>query len=393
MAVDHRTDATAVARPRVLAGPVPAAGRGPATSSHRPQPIRRGRVAVGGRRRGGVVAPGSGAARPRRARPSRHGRRPVPPVARACRSTRNRETTTAGLRSLVGRAFSPRQVDRVRHELRDHIDGLLDGMAGRVVDVHDELGHEVPLFSICAFLGIPVEDRERIDAFMVGTEEGFSYPMTPEKQARADAGIVALYDYSAELVDRRRQSSGDDLVSALVVAEVEGDRLTHDELLAMIVNLIGGAVGSSDAGIANMVHLMATEPAEADLVRRDPALVARVRRGGAALPAAVPLDPAQGPRARRGRRRAPRHRRHGVAEPAGREPRPRAVRRSRPVRGRPPAGASSELRLRTALLPRAGACPSQPQRDGGRPVGPLGRRRRDRRAGAHVPFDPAERFV
>jgi cytochrome P450 len=176
------------------------------------------------------------------------------------------------LRSLVGRAFSPRQVDRVRTMLRHHIDGLLDGMAGRVVDVHDELGHEVPLFSICAFLGIPVEDRERIDAFMVGTEEGFSYPMTPEKQARADAGIVALYAYSAELVDRRRRSSGDDLVSALVVAEVEGERLTHDELLAMIVNLIGGAVGSSDAGIANMVHLMATEPAEAELVRRDAAL-------------------------------------------------------------------------------------------------------------------------
>jgi cytochrome P450 len=177
------------------------------------------------------------------------------------------------LRSLVGRAFSPRQVDRVRTMLRGHIDGLLDGMEGRVVDVHAELGHEVPLFSICAFLGIPVGDRERIDAFMVGTEEGFSYPMTAEKQARADVGIAALYEYSAELIDRRRTSSGDDLVSALVTAEDEGDRLTHDELLAMIVNLIGGAVGSSDAAIANMVHLMATEPAEIDHVRRDPALV------------------------------------------------------------------------------------------------------------------------
>jgi cytochrome P450 len=177
------------------------------------------------------------------------------------------------LRSLVGRAFSPRQVERVRVQLRAHLDNLLEGTAGRTVDVHAELGHEAPLFSICAFLGIPVEDRERIDGFMVGTEEGFSYPMTSEKQARADAGIDALYGYASELIDRRRRSTGDDLVSGLVLAEIEGDRLTHDELLAMIVNLIGGAVGSSDAGIANMVHLLATEPHEADVARGEPALV------------------------------------------------------------------------------------------------------------------------
>jgi cytochrome P450 len=131
----------------------------------------------------------------------------------------------------------------------------------------------VPLFSICTFLGIPVHDRERIDEFMVGTEEGFSFPMTDEKQARANGGIVALYEYTAELVARRRAEPGDDLVSALVQVEEAGDRLSHDELMAMVVNLIGGAVGSSDAGIANLVHLMAKEPAEVDRVRRDPGLV------------------------------------------------------------------------------------------------------------------------
>jgi cytochrome P450 len=179
----------------------------------------------------------------------------------------------ARLRGLVGRAFSPRQVSRVRAQLTSYTEALVDAFGSDELEVHTQLGHEVPLFSICAFLGIPVQDRERIDEFMVGTEEGFSYPMTPEKQARADGGIVALYDYTTELVECRRAAPGDDLVSELSAVEDAGDRLSHDELLAMVVNLIGGAVGSSDAGIANMVHLMATEPGALDEVRADHSLV------------------------------------------------------------------------------------------------------------------------
>jgi len=180
------------------------------------------------------------------------------------------------LRALVGRAFSPRQVERVRSVVRDNVRRLLDDFAdGAEIEVHRDLGHRVPLASICAFLGIPDDDRERIDGFMVGTEEGFSFPMTPDKQARADAGIEALYDYGADLVARRQRHPGDDLVSALIEAEVEGDRLSRDELLAMVVNLIGGAVGSSDAGIANMVLLLAEHPDTADTVHRDPALAGR----------------------------------------------------------------------------------------------------------------------
>jgi cytochrome P450 len=177
------------------------------------------------------------------------------------------------LRSLVGRAFSPRQVERVRRELALHAQAVVMALGDAEVEVHRDLGGEIPRFSICTFLGIPVEDRARIEQFMVGTEEGFSVPMTADKQARADGGIVALYEYVGELVDRRRAAPGDDLVSALISVEADGDRLSTEELLAMVVNLIGGAVGSSDAGIANLVELMATEPVEVQQVREDPALV------------------------------------------------------------------------------------------------------------------------
>ena len=177
------------------------------------------------------------------------------------------------LRALVTRAFSPRQVERVRGEIAVDAARIIEDLGVGPFDVHEAIGHEVPLHSICAFLGIPRDDAARIDRFMVGTEEGFSFPMTAEKQARADAGIDALYGYVTELVERRTAEPGDDLVTELIAAEIEGDRLSREELLAMVVNLIGGAVGSSDAGIANMAHLIATEPAEAALVRQDLDLV------------------------------------------------------------------------------------------------------------------------
>ncbi len=177
------------------------------------------------------------------------------------------------LRRLVGRAFTPMQVQRVRPLARENAHRLLDGVAARgEMDVQLDYARDVPLFTICAFLGIPDADRHEIEALHFGTEEGFGWPMTPERRRRAEDGIVGLYDYTRRLVERRRIDPQDDLVSALVHVEEEGDRLTEAELYAMVVNLIGGAIGSSQAAIANAAYLFAKNPDEAALLRGDPEL-------------------------------------------------------------------------------------------------------------------------
>jgi cytochrome P450 len=177
------------------------------------------------------------------------------------------------LRALVGRAFTPMQVQRVRPLVRAHAQRLLDAVAADgTMDVQEQYARDIPLFSICVFLGIPEEDRDEIEALHFGTEEGFGWPMTPERRARAEAGIVGLYDHARRLVERRRREPQDDLLTALIAAEEHGDRLSEDELLAMVVNIIGGAIGSTSSAVANAAYLFATHPAQADLLRARPDL-------------------------------------------------------------------------------------------------------------------------
>ena len=140
-------------------------------------------------------------------------------------------------------------------------------------DVVADYAHDLPLWLLCQFLGLPLEDYTDIATFLVGTEEGFAEPMTPERRARAEGGIVALYSYVGGLVNDRLAHPREDLISDLVQSEREG-RLDRAELLALVVNVIGGAVGSTRAAIANSVYLLLAHRDQAAWVRDD---LSRVR--------------------------------------------------------------------------------------------------------------------
>jgi cytochrome P450 len=177
------------------------------------------------------------------------------------------------LRALVGRAFTPRRVERLRSELYERAKGILDAAAVEGhFDVVSDYSHDLPLWLLCQFLGLPIEDYAEISTFLVGTEEGFAEPMTPERRTRAEAGIVSLHAYVEGLVDERLAHPREDLISDLVQSEREG-RLDRAELLALVVNVIGGAVGSTRAAIANSVFLLLAHREQAAWVRDDPSRV------------------------------------------------------------------------------------------------------------------------
>jgi cytochrome P450 len=177
------------------------------------------------------------------------------------------------LRSTVGRAFTPRRVEVLRNELAARARGILDAASDAgSFDVVADYANDLPLWLLCRFMGIPLGDYADLATFLVGTEEGFAEPMTPERRARAEAGIVALYAYVDHLVADRRAHAREDLVSDLVEAQRDG-HLSPDELSALVVNVIGGAVGSTRAAIANSVHLLLSHRDHARWVADDPARV------------------------------------------------------------------------------------------------------------------------
>lgn len=174
-------------------------------------------------------------------------------------------------RSLVARAFTPRRVERLRASLRTHASRLLDAAASGdgTFDVARDYAADLPLWLICEFLGLPVESRDEIDEFLTGTEEAFVDPMTPERREPAETGIVALAGFVERLVAERSRLPAEDLVSDLLEAERDG-RVDRAELVALVVNVIGGAVGSSRVGIANAILLLLSHPEQAQWVGQDP---------------------------------------------------------------------------------------------------------------------------
>ena len=174
------------------------------------------------------------------------------------------------LRSTVVRTFTPMRVERLRASLADHARTMLTAARRHgSFDVVTDYASDLPLWLICEFLGLPVDAREEIATFLEGTESGFTDPLTPEKRQVAEDGVVALGRFVGGLIAEREAAPREDLVSDLLDAEREG-RLDRDELVALVVNVLGGAVGSSRAAIANSVLLLVGHPEQAAWVSADP---------------------------------------------------------------------------------------------------------------------------
>jgi cytochrome P450 len=181
------------------------------------------------------------------------------------------------LRGCVARAFTPRRVEPLRARLREHARETIEiARASGSFDVVRDYAFDLPLWLICEYLGLPQGSRGEIGAFLTGTEAAFTDPLTAEARAEAETGIVALARYVEALVAERCVQRREDLVSDLLDAEAEG-RLSRDELVALVVNVIGGAVGSSRAAIANSIAVLLQHPQQAAWLAEDPA--ARLRGG------------------------------------------------------------------------------------------------------------------
>ena len=192
-------------------------------------------------------------------------------------------------RALVAPAFRPKLLARWEHELvRRVVDELIDSFAplGRADLVH-RLTFAFPVRVIARILGLPDRDSQQFQRWSI---ELISIIVNWD---RGIAASNALRDYFAERVAERRVQPGDDLISDLVATEVDGRRLTDDEIFAFLRLLLPAGVETTYRSLGNLLFALLTQPDQLDDVVRKPELRAAAIEEGLRWEAPVVMIPRQ----------------------------------------------------------------------------------------------------
>jgi len=176
------------------------------------------------------------------------------------------------LRMLVSRAFTPRSVERLRADAVALTDGAYATLArdggGDLVRAFGT----VPMRVMCRLLGVPEGDVEVFGTWADALSPTFTF-MDDEQIAAATDAVVALLGYVDELAEHRRGDPADDVITALLHAEADGERLTRDELVDMVANLIVGGHDTTASQLGCTLLTLLRHPDEAARVRDDGSLV------------------------------------------------------------------------------------------------------------------------
>src|SRR6185436_16512574 len=177
------------------------------------------------------------------------------------------------LRGLLSRAFTPRQVARVRPITEDLANELVGAaLETGEVDLYDAFAQRLPLQVICGLLAIPSIDHHAVGEWTAALSLATATP-TPEARIGADRAIVAFDEYVSALIAERRARPGDDLLSELIAVEQSADRLSKDELVAMVVQMLYAGHETTRNLIGNGLYTLLQHPAQLARLRREPALL------------------------------------------------------------------------------------------------------------------------
>jgi cytochrome P450 len=175
------------------------------------------------------------------------------------------------LRKLVAGAFTARRIEALRPRIQQLTDALLDGFAadGRA-DLVRRLAYPLPIAVICELLGVPAGDR---DDFRRWADTMFRPGAGTAGPADAQDGAKQLWRYIHDLVTVKRDRPADDLLTALLAAHEDDDRLSYDEVVANGRLLLHAGYDTTANFIGNAVLALLLDPAKAAELRADPELL------------------------------------------------------------------------------------------------------------------------
>jgi cytochrome P450 len=178
------------------------------------------------------------------------------------------------LRRLVAGAFTPRAIAGLEPWIREVTVRLLtaaDGAAG--FDLIDALAFPLPITVICHLLGVPAEDQAQFRAWGHDVAASLDPQTAVTARAQTRAAELALTGYLQALVRQRRANPDDSILSALIAAEEEGDRLSSGEVVSTALVLLIAGFETTVNLIGNGTVVLLGDPDSWDRLRQDPALV------------------------------------------------------------------------------------------------------------------------
>jgi cytochrome P450 len=181
------------------------------------------------------------------------------------------------LRKLVSKAFTPRAVESWRPRVQSITNRLLDRVAKKgSMDLVADLALPVPATLICELLGVPSEDQSRFTQWTADATHGLLTLRglgDAEMQARVDKAGMSLAAYFTDLIEQRRGNPGDDLLSVLISAEEEGERLSRLELISQSIGLLIAGFETTIGLIGNGLTTLIRTPEELARLRAEPDLI------------------------------------------------------------------------------------------------------------------------
>src|SRR5271154_5356005 len=200
------------------------------------------------------------------------------------------------LRSLVNPSLSPRAVERYRPVMRDFMEELFakatggqivagpNGAAAKEEMVSCEFvqafAKPYPSLTIAAVMGAPAEDAPKLHHWSNWIQKQFDAASMASEIEQIEQAVEEFYAYARALVQARREDPGDDLISTLIEAEDQGDRLDEEECINLVFNVLVGGVDTSQSQLAHTVRLLAEHPEQWAALVEDPALSERAVEEG-----------------------------------------------------------------------------------------------------------------
>jgi cytochrome P450 len=177
------------------------------------------------------------------------------------------------LRALVRDEFTPKAADRYRPAMRAFLEQLFEPIAdaGRC-DFVTAFAKPYPALMIATVVGAPLEDAPRLHELSNLLQSQFDAIAVMTRREELERAALEFGEYARALVEERRARPGDDLLSRLIQVEQEGDRLSTEECVHLVLDVMNGGVDTTQSQLAHGIRLFAADPERWQMLHDDPSL-------------------------------------------------------------------------------------------------------------------------